>query len=175
MRTLSTLTTCSLLLAALALAGPGAAQPAEKAGEAAGSEKAGEAAGSAPARGPRNGWWNDPKVVEQLTLSEEQRKKMDGYYENFREALRAGEGREARSAFTEALKAGDWKKARSSLAQLSKESSLPVQTHGELKIDILSTLSKEQLAKLVEGYPRLIAQPWVRMPPRRGGPRQRTR
>jgi Spy/CpxP family protein refolding chaperone len=169
MRTLSTLTTCGLLLAALALAGPGAAQPAEKP-----AAKADEAAGSAPARGPRNGWWNDPKVVEQLTLSEEQRKKMDGYYESFREALRAGEGREARSAFTEALKAGNWKKARSSLAELSKESSLPVQIHGELKIDILSTLSKEQLAKLVEGYPRLIAQPWVRIPPRRGGPpRQR--
>ena len=161
MRTLSLLSTCGLLLAvgpAPAAAQTGAKDPA-----------------AAEARQERgSGWWNDPAVAEELGLGAEQRAKMDGYFDGFRERLQAAEAQAARTAFTDALEAGDWKQARSALEKLSAESALPVRAHGELKIEVLSTLDAEQLAKLVKGYPRLISQPWVRIP-RRGGPRQRTR
>lgn len=163
MRTLSLLAFCVLFLVTVA-SGPVAAQPGAKAGAA---PEAGQAGSSA------NGWWNEPTVVEKLTLSEEQRKKMDGYLDTFRKVLREAEGAAARDAFTEALTAGDWKKARSKLDELSAASSQPLLAHGQLKIDVLSTLSKEQLAKLAESYPRLIGQPWIRTPQRRGGARQR--
>lgn len=163
MRTLSLLTICGFLLLAIG-PGPVAAQP--EAGAKADAAPEGSPAGSRP-----SGWWNEPSIVEALTLSEAQRKKMDGYLETFRKTLQGGEGAAARNAFTEALQAGEWKKARSELDEISAEASRPLRAHGQLKIDVLSTLSKEQLAKLVESYPRLISQPWVRMP-RRGRARQ---
>jgi Spy/CpxP family protein refolding chaperone len=162
MRTLSLLASCGLFLVAIGPS-PVAAQPGAKAAPAPEAPQADASTG---------GWWNEPKIVETLTLGEEQRKKMDGFLEAFRQELRAGGGPAARRAFTEALTAGDWKEARARLQELSEEASRPLQAHGELKIDVLSALSKEQLAKLVESYPHLIDQPWIRMP-RRGGFRQR--
>lgn len=161
MRTLSLLTAGCLLLLLTVGNGPAAAQPGAKA---AAAPEAASRASSSP-----NGWWNEPAIIEKLTLSEEQRKKMDGSLEEFRKTLREIEGVAARDAFTDALTAGDWKKARAKLDELSKEASQPLLAHGRLKIDVLSTLSKEQLAKLVESYPRLIGQPWIRMPRRGGG------
>lgn len=185
MRWLSTLAACAL---ATAVTGGAAAQ--EKEGEAApaereqpgeeaslqdtaeqpGEETSVQGAGAPPTGGParrgRTVWWNEREIVEALSLSEEQRKKMDGRIDAWRQANRE-ESPATFASFNEALSLGNWDKARSELEQLSKQTSEPLRARGELKIDLLSTLSDEQLAILVERYPRVIYQPLL--PTRRRG------
>lgn len=146
-------------------------------------ESPADAAAQPRARGRVSGsrlvWWNDLRVVEELSLSEEQREKMDAYLEAFRQTA-PPDGQETFASFMEALGAGEWKEARSELKRLSEQASAPIRARGELKIDVLSVLSDEQREKLAERYPRLIRQRWTAVggrPPagRRPGPGPRRR
>jgi hypothetical protein len=65
-------------------------------------------------------------------------------------------------AFHETLVQGNWKKARTEAEKVSKQAETSVRMRGQLKIDVLSLLSKDQHEKLVDRYPRLIYQPWRR-------------
>lgn len=159
-------------LAWLALA-PGASLAQE--GAAAEKQAADEPAAAAePAPAARSGprvWWNDDQAVETLSLSEEQREKMDAYLAEYREKSDR-ESRLTPDAFFDALRGGDWAKARAELKRLSDDAMVPVEARGNLKIEVLALLSDEQLAKLVERYPQLIERPWVRGPRAPGrGPR----
>jgi Spy/CpxP family protein refolding chaperone len=104
-------------------------------------------------------WWNDPVTQEALTLTDEQREKMDGYLAAYRKQLPPD--RRA-AAFHESLVQGTWKQARSENKKLSELAKAAVQTRGALKIDVLALLSKEQHQKLVDQYPRLIYKAWTR-------------
>jgi Spy/CpxP family protein refolding chaperone len=104
-------------------------------------------------------WWNDPVTQEALTLTDEQREKMDGYLAAYRKQLPPD--RRA-AAFHESLVQGTWKQARSENKKLSELAEAAVRTRGALKIDVLALLSKEQHQKLVDQYPRLIYKAWTR-------------
>jgi Spy/CpxP family protein refolding chaperone len=103
-------------------------------------------------------WWNSPAVIKQLSLDDEQRKKMDGYLEAFR---RAEHEESRRSSFSEALADGNWREARTQLKQLENQAVVSIRTRGELKIDVLSALRENQRKTLVERYRRLIDQRWT--------------
>ncbi len=162
------ITTCALVFAVAWLAaGPLAAQ--EEAEEAAQAEKEqgtediqAEEAVEPRRRGRASGsgvWWNRPPIVEELSLAEEQRKKMDGYLDEYR---RTEPGEDRRPSFNEALRDGNWAKARSELKQLSDQAAVSIRARGELKINVLSALSDAQQKTLVERYHSLINQPWQR-------------
>jgi Spy/CpxP family protein refolding chaperone len=160
------ITACALAFAVAWLAaGPLAAQ--EEQGEAAQAEKGTEEIQAEEAVEPRRRgrasgsgiWWNNPTIVEELSLAEEQRKKMDGYLDEYR---RTEPGEDRRLSFNEALHDGNWGKARSELKQLSDQAAASIRARGELKINVLSTLSDAQRKTLVERYRRLINQPWLR-------------
>lgn len=104
-------------------------------------------------------WWNDAGIVKSLSLTDEQRKKMDAYLAAYRQKV--PEARR-RAAYHEALSKGNWAEARKELDKLSHFADESVRTRGSLKIEALSLLSKEQHKKLVDHFPRLIYKPWGR-------------
>ena len=124
-----------------------------------GAPKAGRAKG--PVRGGTNDqtalWWNDPKVVKALSLTDEQRTKMGEHLKAYREKVPENRPPEA---FHETLVQGNWKNARSEGAKLAKRAETSIRMRGTLKIDVLSLLNQEQRGMLVDGYPRLIYKPW---------------
>lgn len=103
-------------------------------------------------------WWNSPSVVEQLSLADEQRAKMDGYLRAYR---RKEPEDNRRPSFGDALAAGSWLEARAQLKQLEDQAVASIRARGELKIDVLSILSEDQRKTLVERYDRLIRQRWA--------------
>ena len=124
-----------------------------------------DAAKAGRAKGPGQGgsndktalWWNDPKVVKAVSLTDEQRNKMDGYLKAFRKKVPENRRPET---FHETLVQGDWKKARREGAKLAKGAETSIRMRGTLKVDVLSRLSEEQLKILVDQFPRLIYKPW---------------
>jgi Spy/CpxP family protein refolding chaperone len=104
-------------------------------------------------------WWNEPGIVKALSLTEKQRKKMGEFHRAFRKTVPENRKMEA---FHETLIQGNWKKARAENEKNVKGAMESVRMRGTFKIDILSQLNKEQLQKLVDGYPRLIYKPWRR-------------
>jgi len=112
--------------------------------------------------GPKDGnarWWDDPKIVKALSLTDEQRQKMGEYLKAYRKNVLQDRKPEA---FHEALVQGDWKDARIQGDKLAKAAETSVRTRGAFKIDVLSVLNKEQREMLVDQYPRLIYKPWRR-------------
>jgi Spy/CpxP family protein refolding chaperone len=164
MQSSRTITTCALTIALAGLVGlplfaePAAEERAEKPQEAG---RAGGAEAAAPRRRARGSestvWWNSPGVIEQLSLTDAQRQKMDGHLETFR---RAEPDESPRAEFAEALASGKWREARELLKQLEARAVESIRSRGQLKIDVLAVLNDEQRKKLVERYRRLIDQPW---------------
>jgi hypothetical protein len=117
----------------------------------------------APVKGGPNDetalWWDDPKIVKALSLTDEQRKKMGEYLKVYREQVPPNRKPEV---FHETLVQGDWKSARSESEKLVKSAAESIRMRGTLKIDVLSLLSKKQRETLVDRYPRLIYKPWRR-------------
>ena len=106
-------------------------------------------------------WWNDPEVVSHLSLSEDQRKNMDGQYRAYLETGPPRLDSVSRDAFVEALAAGDWDGARARIDEMAEAAVIPLRAHGELKIRLLRQLSDEQRQRFVEKYPQLLRRPWV--------------
>jgi Spy/CpxP family protein refolding chaperone len=126
-----------------------------------GGPKAGQGKGAAPG-GPQDMtalWWNDPKMVKALSLTDEQRQKMSDKLASYRKQVPQDRRPDA---FHEALVQGEWKDARSESEKVAKLAEMSVQMRGTLKIDVISLLSKEQRELLVDRYPRLIYKPWRR-------------
>lgn len=163
-------TVCSWAMAFLlasALAMPAAAAPLRTVGAKGGKAKADPSKVSRRAKaavpgGPADGralWWNDAGIVKALSLTDEQRKKMESYLSAYRETVPE---ERRRAEFHEALVQGRFDEARKELEKLSQLAAASVSTRGRLKIDVLSVLSEEQHKQLVDGYPRLIYKPWGR-------------
>jgi Spy/CpxP family protein refolding chaperone len=160
------------LLVAVATAGFGALSASAQAADPA-DEKARQA------RRPETRlWWNDPAVVEKLSLSNDQRAQMDQLYETYRnERKNASRSSNARVPFLEALEQGDMDQARKKLDSWAEGDRAHAQATGELKIGVIALLSEEQRKALETGYPRLIRQSWVpraswERPPRPAGRKQ---
>jgi Spy/CpxP family protein refolding chaperone len=105
-------------------------------------------------------WWNDTKIVKALSLTDEQRKKMNERLTAYH--AKVPENRKPET-FHETLVQGDWKAARGENEKLAKTAAKGIEMRGMLKIDILSLLSEEQRKALVDKYPRLIYKPWRRV------------
>ena len=103
-------------------------------------------------------WWNDPAIAKALSLTDEQRNKMEAHLTTYRKDV--PRGRRA-DAFHETLVQGVWAKARSENKKLSDIAGTSVRLRGNLKVDVLSVLSAEQHQQLVDKYPRLIYKPWM--------------
>ena len=151
------------VLSAPAVAAPSlAVEPESKAGKAGKAVKAPRGAKVPVKGGPADGnalWWNDKELVKSLSLTDAQRKKMDGYLAAYRKNV-PEETR--RVAFHEALAQGHWDEGRAEIEKLARAADASVRTRGNLKLKILSTLTKEQHKKVVDGYPRLVYKPWGR-------------
>ena len=104
-------------------------------------------------------------MIEKLSLSSEQRKKMDEAYAAFEKRLqdRAKAGA-ARSSFQAALEAGRFDDARKDLKAISETAGVPAEAMGELKIATLEQLTDDQRATLKEEYPMLVRQQWSPRP-----------
>ena len=167
MRRLYVIAPCALGLV-LFTAGPLSAQEEPGTGESPKAEVGPEKAPSRPAGralGRGGVWWNDPNIVSALALTQQQREAMDGHLKAYREDAPK---ETQRTAFSDALQEGDRKAAHAALSTIAEQASVAVRSRGGLKIDVLSVLSDEQRKKLVDGYPRLIFQPWQRAMSRRG-------
>jgi Spy/CpxP family protein refolding chaperone len=106
-------------------------------------------------------WWNDPAVVEKLSLSGEQRAQMDQLFETYlSERKNAARSKNANKRFLEALEQGDGERARKELDSWAEGERAQVRAGGKLKIEVLSLLSEEQRQALASAYPRLIRKNW---------------
>ena len=147
-----------LALPAGAAPAPDIAEKAEKAEKADAPDRA-KGRAAAGQRGENSIWWHDPAIQKALTLTDEQRGKMDVLLAAYRKK-RPPERRT--TAFHETLVQGTWKQARAESEKLSELAGATIRMRGELKIDVLSILSKEQHKELVDRFPRLIYKPWMR-------------
>ena len=112
-------------------------------------------------------WWNRPKIVTDLKLTDEQRAKMDKLLVENRDGRSSFQAsqRTSQKEFLDALKAGKWKEARAKAAEMGRHSSDQVVSQRGLKISILSLLNDSQRATLGEKHTRGLRGPW---PGRRG-------
>ena len=132
-----------------------------EASEASPEERAEQRRAQGLEKGIKSAWWNRPDLLQALSLSEAKRSEMDGLYRSYLESREQGSAvGERRVAFVQSLGKGDWKHARSRLDDLVVENGAPVRAQGELKIAVLSLLSEEQLAKLVEDNADVLRRPW---------------
>src|SRR5262245_36285334 len=82
-------------------------------------------------------WWNDPHLVESLSLSAEQRKKMDALFEKHPIGAPPGApgmASKERSAYFSALRAGDVEGARKQLAVWAQAADRELREAGELRV-----------------------------------------
>jgi hypothetical protein len=110
----------------------------------------------------RSIWWNRAEMVTALSLSDAARSKMDDLYTAYLEEHgQGGASGDQRAAFLRALAEGDWAQARKHLDEMTAESGVLIKAQGELKIGVLSLLSDEQHAKLVDENIDVLRRPWV--------------
>lgn len=108
-------------------------------------------------------WWNQPRLIEALGLSEEQRERMDG---RLRESLverrrLQRELRSRRQRFMASITGSDWDAARTAGDQTAEALAALSRHESRVKIDILSQLDEAQLSTLTRQYPRLLARTWL--------------
>ena len=104
-------------------------------------------------------WWNDSAIVKDLSLTDEQRKKMSEVLNTYRANVPPDLKPQK---FQEALVQANWKNARGESEKLATRAHKAVQMRGSLKIDVLSVLNKKQHQIVVDRYPRLIYKQWRR-------------
>lgn len=108
-------------------------------------------------------WWNQPKAIETLGLTNAQRRTMDqallAHLATRRKAaLSYVENRRQLSDF---LVAGDWKGAERSAAEAGDLAATMARSEGELAVAVARTLEPEQRKKLDEKFPQLLRRPLV--------------
>ena len=101
-------------------------------------------------------WWNEPGLVEKLSLSAEQRQQMDATWAEFRRKLADHDAKTVRRDFTRALADGDWEAARRALAL----SVWPRTADLEVKIRVFELLSAEQREALIAARPAIGWPRW---------------
>jgi Spy/CpxP family protein refolding chaperone len=137
-------------------------------------------AAPAPAPAPtRTLWWNDPVIVGEIGLRDEQRSKMDAAFDGYQQKLASGpKMQDNQRKFLEALEAGQWDLAQKIVGEWFASGSSPQQAMAELKLKVLPVLDADQRTKLLASYPRVIrrqwrpAVGWARKPAGRPTPKQ---
>jgi hypothetical protein len=129
-------------------------------------------------------WWNQDAKVQELSLTAEQRKKMDAALTSFLDQRIAfqKEQRDALAAFGEALERGDTAGARTRSRAAGLATAKPVELQLEMMMTVVGFLTEEQRTRLTTNYPNMLSRLWVRASgprlsldpssgPRRGQPR----
>ena len=119
-------------------------------------------------------WWHRSDIVKALNITPELQERMDRVLQvniGKRVELRT-DFRKASRAFREALGVGDWKKAQRAAGSLAGIAATRDRLGSSLKIDILSLLSKEQLARLTVDFPKVVRGPWIRRTEKRNGKKE---
>lgn len=135
-----------LALLALPLTAPGHAQP------------------PAPGQGPaRSIWWNQPRLVEGLGLSAEQRRHLDDLLleqlASRREA--AARYRALRQELATTLEKGSWDDARTQGKELSEVAAQLSRLETDLVIAAIQQLTPGQRKVLAADYQALLRRPWL--------------
>jgi Spy/CpxP family protein refolding chaperone len=143
-----------ILVLGLAAAPVRAQQPGGKAAAPAGANAAAEA--------PRGHlWWNDDKVVAELSLTGEQRKRMDALLAKVKTSQEAAPGpMKLREKFHAALRQGKLDEARKALSEWAESEKQLTRAMGGLKLDVMSLLSAEQWTKVQAMQPNLAGVSW---------------
>ena len=144
-----------VLACALALAAPGrAADPAPPPQPAAAAKPA----------APGVLWWNDPQLVEKLSLGAEQRGRMDALWKTYDASVRANAIGKPRASYFGALHQAKYDEARKQSEAWATAAGALVRADGALKIGVLSLLSAEQRTKLDAMNPHLASFVWMPRP-----------
>jgi Spy/CpxP family protein refolding chaperone len=124
-------------------------------------------------------WWNHPDLIDALSLTPEQRTKLDEMLRRSMETQRAAQQhqREQQRALKQAVDAGSWDAARRAAAAAAESMSSAWQAQTTLKIDVLASLDQNQQQLIMSRYPQLLRQTSVltrwrgnaRRPPTPGG------
>ncbi len=156
--------------------------PASDAGAAAATEPA--AAGDRPAAGDRSAagarpaagarfstagvnlsriWWNQPRPVEALGLTDEQRKKMDALLiDSLGRRRELAQGAfEVRQTLGDHLAAGDWKAAEKDSDDLAERASILARSDADLTLAVVRLLQPEQRRTLDQELPMILRRAWL--------------
>jgi Spy/CpxP family protein refolding chaperone len=107
-------------------------------------------------------WWNDAEVTAKLSLTIEQRSRMDELYKKFqRDTATRATAVAARDEFHAALREGDMERARTKLAAWADAENAQLRGQGTLRIEALSLLDAEQWKALRALKPDFLAAPWA--------------
>ena len=118
-------------------------------------------------------WWNQPDLVDALSLTPEQRAKMDALLLQSMDSLRAAQQRqhEQQRVLKEALDAGKWDAARQAADAAADGITAAWRAQTTLKIDVLALLDPDQQRLVTSRYRQVLRQTSV-LSRRRGGIRQ---
>ena len=128
--------------------------------------KAAPAGAKAAPEAPRGHlWWNDDKVVAELSLTGEQRKRMDALLAKVKTSQEAAPSPiKLREKFHAALRQGKLDEARSALSEWAESEKQLARAMGGLKLDVMSLLSQEQWKKVQAMLPYLAGISWAARP-----------
>ena len=105
-------------------------------------------------------WWNQSELVDALSLTPEQRAKMDALLQQSMDAQRAAQEqqREQQRKLKEALEAGNWDAARQAAAAAAEGMTTAWHTQTTLKIDVLALLDLDQQRLVLSQYRQVLRQ-----------------
>jgi Spy/CpxP family protein refolding chaperone len=122
------------------------------------------AAAAAKKAGPGVLWWNDPQLLEKLSLSAEQRSQMDQLFKTYEASVRANAIGKPRAGYFGALHQGNYEQARKENDAWAAAAGAIVHADGALKIGALSLLSADQRKALDAVNPYLANFVWTPRP-----------
>jgi len=110
-------------------------------------------------------WWDDPMIVEQIGLTDDQRARMNEVFSRYQDALDPRRYTAvSQKPYLDALERGDWEQARADADRWIESLQGPKRAMAELKLQVLPILSAEQRGKLIQHYPRVIRRSWSPSP-----------
>jgi Spy/CpxP family protein refolding chaperone len=120
-------------------------------------------------------WWNQADLVDALSLTGEQRARMDALLLQSMQSLRAAQQgqREQQRALKEALDAGNWEAARRAADAAAASMTTAWRAQTMLKIDVLALLDPDQQRLVTTQYRQVLRQTSV-LSRRRGSIRPRS-
>jgi Spy/CpxP family protein refolding chaperone len=111
-----------------------------------------------------NVWWNQPQKIESLSLTEEQRGKMDAHLEAYLDQRRVyAQDKDVYQSFAAALEKGDAEAAGVAREQVLENLAAPMRIQLDLMITATAELTAEQRKIIASEHPLLFKRPWVRM------------
>ena len=168
--TAGTLMTGALaIFACLVALEAGGAPPAGQAEEAQAEEAQAEKAQAEKAQAKSPGrrmadrpWWNQPKKIEALSLTDEQRGELDALAESCRAEQQAKPNpREVYQEMADALTKGDLDAARKLTDSLADAAAKNARAQAQMMIEGVAVLSTDQRGILASEWPGMFRRPWI--------------